>query len=601
MRVIVEEILSIVRFLIAIAVFVVSAVLLGIGITQKVFFSDPEFVTLETTVETDAPYLVVDAKILKAHDGVASIVVNGGEQNFVGYGRTADVLAWIGNDQFETVGYSKTDDKIALKQGENEASVSDPAEQAPAATSEQTITNPAGSDLWLDEKSGEKAVTLPITTTRGMSVIIASNGVDSAPDSLAIRWPVPSRVPYATAFILAGGILALVGLVLYFLALRHMRKQQGPRRRGPKPPKLEQSRPRTLALPSKGRRSLRGGSAYVATGLAAALALGLTSCSPYETGQGAATPTPTATDTPIDETLIPAVTEAQMMRIISRASTTIAEADAAMDPAIAATRLTGPALEIRSANYAIRKADSAQPALAPVPASPVTLVMPQATDTWPRIVMAVVQNENDPTVPTTGIVMVQNSVRENYHMEYVVNLEPKVEVPEIAPVTAGSTLVLPDSKLLLIAPDELALAYGDVLVNDTASVYAGLFDLTTDTLLPQVGKAYKDQKKAAVAERASLEFTQNVGTGDPLALSTLNSGAIVAVGLNEVETVKPTQAGATVNPEGQAKALSGQTASSTGIESTYGLQLVFYVPPLGSDEKIVLLGYSQGLIAAKAL
>jgi len=86
-----------------------------------------------------------------------------------------------------------------------------------------------------------------------------------------------------------------------------------------------------------------------------------------------------------------------------------------------------------------------------------------------------------------------------------------------------------------------------------------------------------------------------------MGLATLDSGAIVTVGLNEVETVKPTEAGASVSLEGQAKTLSGISSSPTGVESTYGLQLAFYVPPLGSTEKIRLLGYTQGLIAAKGL
>ena len=71
--------------------------------------------------------------------------------------------------------------------------------------------------------------------------------------------------------------------------------------------------------------------------------------------------------------------------------------------------------------------------------------------------------------------------------------------------------------------------------------------------------------------------------------------------LDEVETVRPTQTGASVSPEGLAKILSGVSSSTTGIESTYGLELAFYVPPLGSKDKIRLLGYTQGLISARGL
>ncbi|MEY4102223.1 MAG: hypothetical protein RIR88_357, partial [Actinomycetota bacterium] len=240
----------------------------------------------------------------------------------------------------------------------------------------------------------------------------------------------------------------------------------------------------------------------------------------------------------------------------------------------------------------------AQPALAAIPGSPISFQMPQATDSWPRIVMAVVQNPNDPSIPTTGLVLIQNTPRDNYHVEYNVTLEPNASVPRVAPASVGSPFVASDSKLLLIAPNNLAAAYGDVLANGSTSQYYGLFDYTADTLVTQIGKEYKDKKRATVADRATIEFTQSAGSGAPLTLATLDSGVISAVSLNEIETVKP-KAGATVTPEGQAKVLSGLGATAAGYQTTYGMQLIFYVPPVGSKDKIRLLGYSQGLIAAK--
>ena len=276
-------------------------------------------------------------------------------------------------------------------------------------------------------------------------------------------------------------------------------------------------------------------------------------------------------------------------------------ADAALDSSLSSTRLIGPAQEIRAANYAIRQADGSVAALPALAATPITFTMPQATNSWPRQVIAVVQNEADPSIPTMGIMMIQNSPRENYHVEYMVTLEPNASVPTVAPANVGSALVAPDSKLLLISPDQLSAAYGSVLASGVDSPYYGLFDLTADTLVTQVGKEYKDQKSSAISGRASIEFSQSAGSGAPLGLATLDSGAIVTVGLNEVESVRPTETGASVSLEGQAKLLSGITSSPTGVESTYGLQLAFYVPPLGSQDKIRLLGYTQGLIAARGL
>lgn len=591
------------RFFIAIGVFIVAAVLLGIGITQKILFSSPEFVTQSVTIEPTAHYVVINGKTLTANGDILNISASGATTNFVGYGRTEDVLAWIGDDNYDIVSYSPKLGELVMREPEkNQEQAGMTVVNSDAVV--QTIISPAGSDLWLGEASSDTMATVPANLDSSMSVIIASDGLTDAPGKITLAWPLPSRVPYATTFVIIGGAMALIGLVLYLWALRHMRKQNGPRRGGkpPRPRGIDMIKPKSLTSAApKGRRTLGRGSAFIALGMAGALAVGVSGCSPYQTGQGAQTPSPTPTDIQSVEGPPPAVTELQLGRILRNISTTVNKADKDLSAELAATRLVGPALEMRSANYAIRTADAAQAALPSLPASPITFDMPQATDTWPRIVNAVVQNEADPTVPTTGIVLVQNTPRENYHVEYLVTLQPDATVPTVAPATVGSPLVQPDSKLLLLSPEELSAAYGSVLTQGADSPYYGLFDLTGDTLVTQVGREYKEQKIASVSERASLEFSQNAGSGLPLALATLDSGAIVSVSLNEIETVKPTQAGASVSPEGQAKILSGITSSTVGVESTYGLQLAFYVPPLGSTDKIRLLGYSQGLIAAKGL
>lgn len=594
------------RFIIAIGVFVVAAILLGVGVTQKIFFAGPEMVTLSASVDPSAPYTVIDGKTLTLHGTNPYITVSGASKgNFVGYGRTDDVKAWIGADDYETLGYSTKQSKFVLAEGKNPDI--NTQEAGLVELPEQTILNPAGSDLWLGEASAKKTATVPTELDKGMSAIIASDGKANAPGEVTISWPLPSAVPFATGFIIIGGVLALIGLVLYLWALRHDRNSQGPRRRGrgPKPPK-----PRAISLPTpkslvsaqaKGRRSLNRGTAFVAIGLASALSLGLSSCSPFQAPKAPEAATPSATPTPGIEGEPPAVTQRQLGVILEKISDTVASADSTMDATLSATRLVGPAQEIRAANYAIRKADGSVAALPALAASPITFDMPQASDTWPRQVIAVVQNEKDPSVPTMGMMMIQNSPRENYHIEYLVTLEPNAAVPTVAPANVGSALVMPDSKLLLISPDQLSAAYGSVLMQGEASPYYGLFDLTADSLVSQVGKSYKDQKIASVSGRASVEFSQSAGSGVPMGLATLDSGAIVTVGLNETETVKPTEGGASVSLEGQAKTLSGITSSPTGVESTYGMQLAFYVPPLGSKDKIRLLGYTQGLIAAKGL
>ena len=82
-------------------------------------------------------------------------------------------------------------------------------------------------------------------------------------------------------------------------------------------------------------------------------------------------------------------------------------------------------------------------------------------------------------------------------------------------------------------------------------------------------------------------------------MATNDSGAIVWVNPEEVQLHKVQEAGAQVIAGATTAALSGVAQSNTGIESVYGYQLAFYVPPAGSSEKVRLLGFSQGLVSAR--
>ncbi len=63
-------------------------------------------------------------------------------------------------------------------------------------------------------------------------------------------------------------------------------------------------------------------------------------------------------------------------------------------------------------------------------------------------------------------------------------------------------------------------------------------------------------------------------------------------------TVTPVEAGATVSPSGSVKALSGVETSEKGVAATYGAQVLLVVPAVDSKQRITVLGYSQGLVAA---
>jgi hypothetical protein len=331
-------------------------------------------------------------------------------------------------------------------------------------------------------------------------------------------------------------------------------------------------------------------------------ALVLSGCSPEFwpdlQDRTAAAPTATASAEPDSGLPSPAVTVRQVERIIAKISAVTAEADAAKDPALLESRFTDAALELRAASYLIQAADPNIAGLPPIPEGPVKLTLPQQTDTWPRTVFAVIQNEEDATVPPLALFLVQEDPRSDYKVSYSVTLEASQRIPNVAPASVGTARLEPDSPLLRLSPEELALAYAEILEKDVESAAYLDFEAEGDTLREAVGLAAKDAIRAALPATASVAFGHALGPAESIALATNDAGALIAVNLYETTTVAPVEAGAAVNPTGQVKALSGVAVSTKGVVATYSDQLLFYVPATGTPGKIVLLGYSQGLVKA---
>jgi hypothetical protein len=337
-------------------------------------------------------------------------------------------------------------------------------------------------------------------------------------------------------------------------------------------------------------------------------------------------PTPSATAMASDELLqTPAVTVSQLEGIVERISTVAAQADADRDPELAKTRFTGAALQLREANYAIRTVDNSIEPLAAIPEGPVELTLPQQSDVWPRTVFTVIQKAPEPeatpaptatdapaeetpaeeapaepTVIPTALMLVQESPREPYKVAYAVVLEANAVLPDLAAATVGAVRHDPANKMLTLPPGELATAYADVMMLGPKSEYFELFDYEGDALLPGVGAEAKVARAEALST-TTLEYSTTEGVGQPIAMASLNSGAIVTVSISEVENAKPKEAGAILSPEKATAALSGVTKTTKGVSATYAYQLLFYVPPAASSEKIVLLGFAEDLVAAKEL
>ncbi|TDN92717.1 glycosyl transferase [Microbacterium sp. BK668] len=647
------------RFVWAVAAFVLAAVMIGAGIAQRTVFQGPKTQTTAISVEEDAPYTLIDGAVLNAAPGSQTLRATGEGTIFVAYGRTADMKAWLSDTTYNAVtldGEGAPEAELVEPAVEDESTGTDattpdattnppdpaageaaapdaaaPDAAAPDAATGQAATpeaaageaaetvatparTPVGSDLWLDEFQQDDLLVAPLQLPDTMSVLVASDGSAPAPGELSVSWPIQNSTPWAGPLIVGGSILMALGILLYILGIRHVRRSRGPRRKGLPLPVTE---PIDLAVDGadKGvissgaptRRALAGGKrAFVFVPAVAVSALLFTGCSADAWPDLAGTPTPTPTESVVvpEGQQAPAVTESQAERILSRIAATVAEADSSLDAALAATRLDGAMLAERSTNYRLRGAIADYRAPAAIPTKPVFPLLPQAKDDWPRTVMAVVADEDNKTANI--MMMTQQDAWSDYKLSYMSSLGAATKLPDLAPPYIGATGVAPDSPFLIMPPNEVAAAYADILNKGADSEFYGMFDETGDEF--RAGVAADRQKRldefnATGAQTGSLTFASTAGADAPLSLATLESGAIVAVSLNETDTVKPTNADAVIkvgdNPT--VKTLAGVDQSATGFTTTFSDQLFFYVPSQGSTEKIQLLGYASDILDAKVI
>ena len=595
-----------VRFVWAVVAFVSAAAMIGAGIAQRTVFQGPSEATESIDTTGSAAYTLIDGSVLGSLPGAQALRVVGDGDVFVSYGRSSDMQAWLADVPYTAV-------TVGDDSGVQTELVA-PSTTAPAAEATAART-PVGSDLWLDEyqQTGELTTTLQLPAD--MSVLVASDGTAPAPSDITITWPIDNSTPWAGPLIAGGAVALFAGIVLYLLGIRHVRRSRRPRRKGLPLPVTEpisitdadaaekgviSSSRRGPGALGPGRRALI---AVPALGVSAALFAG---CSADAWPQFAASETPSPTPTVIvpEGQFPPAVTENQAERIVSRIATTVAQADSALDAAAAETRLTGPALAERKTNYTLRAALPDRPALPAIPAEPVQIILPQTTGTWPRTVMTVVES-GDAAAPATSIMMMtQDDPWSEYKVSYIGNLEASTNLPELAAPYVGATQVPPDSSFLVMPPEDVAAAYADLINNGQNSASWGEFDTANDLLLP----AIEDNKRKRTDElnqtgqgTAEISFSASAGPATPIALATLDTGAIVAVNVYESDTAKPTNADAVIKLDNNpaVKALTGVDQSATGFTTTYTDQIFFYVPSQGSDDKIRLLGYRSSLLEAK--
>jgi hypothetical protein len=294
------------------------------------------------------------------------------------------------------------------------------------------------------------------------------------------------------------------------------------------------------------------------------------------------------------ETLTPAVTKDQAEKILREIVAVVEKSDETLNRESLEVRVSGPALQVRRFDYnLVRRFTETERLPQPIQSSPVQLFLPPATDTWPRSIVMVTGEEN-----LQLLVLRQESAREKYNLYLYANLLPDISFPEVASELIGANQLKPDNKFLKVSPDVLVEAVGDLLNQGADSTWSLVMD-PENAYIQDVSSVQRNLTETLT--NANLDFAHELAADEPVMLTTVDGGALVALYMIDTYTIIPKRPGDAVAISGDEAILLGSGGSATGIEARYGAMLIFHVPAAGSENRVSLLGATQQLLTAIAL
>lgn len=317
------------------------------------------------------------------------------------------------------------------------------------------------------------------------------------------------------------------------------------------------------------------------------------------------TPTSTVEAALIEEgAMPPTLNDTQLADVVVDAAALATQADETLDSSILEPRFTADALQHRAALYEAKKLDAEMPGPVPFPTGEIVYAVPEASDTWPRVVFAVVNPGEGAAegASPAALMLVQEDARANFKIASLTELAAGVALPEAAPVSVGAPSIVNLEGPLMVAPEEIAAAYADVIAKGDKSEFAATFDATNDALRAQVNDAYRSGLTEELdPEVISISFAYGATKTAPVGITSIDGGAIVAVSITETETLEAANDRALITVSGRTAVLSRVATSETGFVRTYTDQLLFYVPSEQTGGAIQFLGVSQAMTDAQEL
>lgn len=289
----------------------------------------------------------------------------------------------------------------------------------------------------------------------------------------------------------------------------------------------------------------------------------------------------------------PAVTPRQAVQIVSSVDAALVRAVRSRDAGQLAPRAVGPAQEELRAGIAVQAALRQEPTVPPTPGTPrllLTLAGP-----WPRW-FAVAGASPGAATPLLEVVRSADP-RAPYGLWARLRLLPGAALPEVASAAVGAPVLPPAAPGLVATPEQALTRYTDLLNRGDASAFVGQF--TADAFRTELTDQLGADRKAFASDGVGQVTAAHVLAADaPLALRTLDGGALVIGRIDETYTATVTPGRGSVRLDPQLAALAGRATVSHQLVRRSVEVVAFHVPRAGSSDRITLVAASKADVSA---
>lgn len=248
----------------------------------------------------------------------------------------------------------------------------------------------------------------------------------------------------------------------------------------------------------------------------------------------------------------PVVVEQQLEQILSRVGATVARGDEEQDADVLSSRMMSQALQARKDNYRNRAIDDETRAVAALPAEPVLAAWSDASEDFPRNLVAVVGGEDD-QIPQL-VLLRQEDARSQYKVAYTAAMIQGTEFPVSSVMDSGVEQInVTDDTGLAMSPQAALQGLGDYL-SDPEDDFG---DRVEDNVTIDALHTFQTERQESL-EEATAEYSRTPVQNGYTSVRLPDGSALVIGSLNAETRMSPNEEGAGIEVSELSAELAGE-------------------------------------------